>query len=147
MDGKDGWNPAWPMNDRGIHPDPIHPFLLPARGSVLWFVPPPIIFSAGFLFLRILSCSQSDDSSRKWFSQNWLYTRYEIRKKKKSFYVLGYLLELIIKIWRFGIHFSFKIWLSFLNLSIHKCSFCVPQWASKLSHAKIFPLHLSLCVP
>lgn len=26
MDVKDGRNPAWPMNDGGIHPDPIHPF-------------------------------------------------------------------------------------------------------------------------
>jgi hypothetical protein len=33
----------------------------------------------------------------------------KVGKKKKSFYVLGYLLKLIIKIWRFGILFSFKI--------------------------------------
>jgi hypothetical protein len=28
--------------------------------------------------------------------------RYENRKKEKSFYILGYLLELIINIWQFG---------------------------------------------
>jgi len=38
--------------------------------------------------------------------------KYESRKKKKqeSFYILGYLLELIIKIWRFGKKFVFEIW-------------------------------------
>jgi hypothetical protein len=36
----------------------------------------------------------------------WLHTKYEIRGKiKKSFYILGYLLELIIKIWQFGFIF------------------------------------------
>jgi hypothetical protein len=35
-----------------------------------------------------------------------LHTEYEIRGKfKKSFYILGYLLELIIKIWQFGFIF------------------------------------------
>jgi hypothetical protein len=34
-----------------------------------------------------------------YFSQFWLHARYESRKKPGSFYILGYLLELIVKIW------------------------------------------------
>ncbi len=49
-------------------------------------------------------------SSIRWFSQIWLYPRYQSRKKPDPLYILGYLLELIIKIWQFGIIFSFKIW-------------------------------------
>jgi hypothetical protein len=48
-------------------------------------------------------------SSIRRFSQIWLHTRYESREKKKRkkekpelFYILGYLLEIIIKFWRFG---------------------------------------------
>ncbi len=48
-------------------------------------------------------------SSIRWFSQIWLHTRYESRKKTESFYILGCLLELIIKIWWFGKN-SFEIW-------------------------------------
>jgi hypothetical protein len=40
------------------------------------------------------------------YSQNWRHTRYESSKTQKqkaeSLYILGYLLELIIKIWLFG---------------------------------------------
>ncbi len=48
--------------------------------------------------------------SIKWFSQIWLHTRYESRKKKpESFYNLGYLLELIIKIWWTWIFFFWNL--------------------------------------
>jgi hypothetical protein len=32
----------------------------------------------------------------------WLHIRYESKRKEESFFIIGYLLELIIKIWRFG---------------------------------------------
>ncbi len=120
------------MNGGGIHPDPIHPF---GYLHVGLFCDSYLLRSStrqGFFFsLSILWCSQSDDPSRKWFSQNWLYTRNESREKAKSLYVLGYLLELIIKIWRFGILFFLQNLTNFLNLFIHKFSFCVRQWAFK----------------
>jgi hypothetical protein len=31
-------------------------------------------------------------------------------KKIESFYILGYLQELIIEIWQFGFYFFFEIW-------------------------------------
>jgi hypothetical protein len=51
-------------------------------------------------------------SSVRSFSQIWLRTGYESRGKKRkrnpeSFHFLGYLLELIIIIWRFGFGFEF----------------------------------------
>jgi hypothetical protein len=51
---------------------------------------------------------------QKWFSQIWLHTRYESRANQESFYILGYLLEHIVKtclsfeIWQIGF-FSIKI--------------------------------------
>jgi hypothetical protein len=39
---------------------------------------------------------------QKWFSQIWLHTRYENRANQESFYILGYLLEHIVKTWQFG---------------------------------------------
>jgi len=51
----------------------------------------------------------------------WLHTRYESRKKTESSYVLGYLQELIMKIWRFG--FIFVQNLVSLGHFFHKKSF------------------------
>jgi hypothetical protein len=45
-------------------------------------------------------------SSIKWFSQIWLHRRHESWKKSEYFYILGYLLELIIRLWRFGVFFN-----------------------------------------
>jgi hypothetical protein len=39
-----------------------------------------------------------------------LRIRYESRKKPESFYILGYLLDLIIKIWPFSPKINFEIW-------------------------------------
>jgi len=39
----------------------------------------------------------------------WLHTRNEGRKKTESFSILGYLLEVALKIWQFEKKF-FKIW-------------------------------------
>jgi hypothetical protein len=47
-------------------------------------------------------------SSIRWFSQICLNTWYESRKIAQSFYILGYLRKLIIKIWRFEVSFSLK---------------------------------------
>jgi hypothetical protein len=47
---------------------------------------------------------------QKWFCQIWLHTRYESRANWESFYILGYLLEHIVKTWRFGNLLSFEIW-------------------------------------
>jgi hypothetical protein len=47
---------------------------------------------------------------QKWFSEIWLHTRYESRANWESFYILGYLLEHIVKTWRFGNFLSFEIW-------------------------------------
>jgi hypothetical protein len=56
-------------------------------------------------------------SSIRWFSQIWLQTRYENRKKPESFYILGYLPELIIKIWRFTKTFV-EIWRIWATISL-----------------------------
>ncbi len=74
---------------------------IPSRtnpGCFSFQLPRPI---QGF-FLGILWCVVKvgmDHPQNNW-SQIWLHTRYESRRKenKKSFYVLDYLLELIIKI-------------------------------------------------
>ncbi len=61
-----------------------------------------VAYAQGFFFS--ISCVQLNwRSSIREFSQIWLQTRYESRKKTGSFYILGYLLELSIKIWRSGI--------------------------------------------
>jgi hypothetical protein len=65
-------------------------------------------FNPGFFFFSILWCSWKWRSSIIWFRQIWLQTRYERILKKESFYILGYLLELTIKIWR--------IWAIFLSM-------------------------------
>jgi hypothetical protein len=39
-----------------------------------------------------------------------LHIRYESRKKPESFYILGYLLDLIIKIWPSSPQKNFEIW-------------------------------------
>ncbi len=57
------------------------------------------------ILLQIQICS------KELFSQIWPYTRYESRIKSKSFYILSYLLEFIIKIRWIGIYFFFEIWL------------------------------------
>jgi hypothetical protein len=64
-------------------------------------------FRAGFKKKKKRFCdvySQGGDHPKTKFSQFWLHaTRYESRKKKPgSFYILGYLLELIVEIRRFG---------------------------------------------
>jgi len=57
------------------------------------------------------------ETPKKRFNKIWQKKKKERRKKKKkkktnptSFYILGYLLKLIIKIWRFRILFFFEIW-------------------------------------
>jgi hypothetical protein len=73
-------------------------------------------------------CSWSADHPwDTWFSQIWLHTRrYESRKKTESLYILGYLLELIIEIWRFGFYYFWNL----ANLS-HFFSMKNPLYRSK----------------
>jgi hypothetical protein len=56
------------------------------------------------LLLGILQCSQSGNHRENILAKSG-YLLYMKLEKKESFYILGYLLELIIKIWRFGILF------------------------------------------
>jgi len=61
-------------------------------------------YSTQSFLLRILLCSSKWHPCRKLFSHIWLYNRNEDRKKKEEFfYILGFLLEVIIRLWRFGI--------------------------------------------
>jgi hypothetical protein len=62
---------------------------------------------AGFL-LRILWCSQSDDHSQNDLAKFGYILEMKVERKTESFYILGYLLELIIKIWWFGIKFKIQ---------------------------------------
>jgi len=78
-----------------------------------------------FFFFPILWCSWKWRSSIRWFSQIWLQTRYERIFIKKSFYILGYLLEPTIKIR--------QIWAIFF---FHGKSF-VYRLKSLLSHQKL----------
>jgi len=64
-----------------------------------------ISLSQSVFILRILLCIQNDDHPENNLVKFWLQTRYESRKKTESSYILGYLRELIIKIWRFGFVF------------------------------------------
>jgi hypothetical protein len=78
------------------------------------FTTEPWLWGQGFL-LRILWCSQSVDHSQNKFSQIWLHTPYESRKKKlktESFYILGLHTGTYHKIWQFekNIKYKFKIW-------------------------------------
>jgi len=52
----------------------------------------------GFLFFNFVMLLKWWPSIRR-FSQIWLHSRYESRKKTESFYIFGYLPELIIKVW------------------------------------------------
>jgi hypothetical protein len=45
--------------------------------------------------------------------KTWLQTKDERRKEPKSFYILGYLVELIIKNWQFGNFFFLQNLLNF----------------------------------
>jgi len=57
-------------------------------------------------FLRILWCSQSGDHPENNLAKFGYILDMKIGKRKtESFYILSYLLELIIKIWGFGIVF------------------------------------------
>ncbi len=60
-----------------------------------------------FFLLKILWCSQSGDHPQK-KSEILLYTRYESKVAYKLFYIIGYLLELIVKIWQIWATSSMK---------------------------------------
>jgi hypothetical protein len=50
-----------------------------------------------YYYFSILRCNSKWSSSTRWFSQISFHIKYEIRKKPECFYILGYLLELVIK--------------------------------------------------
>jgi hypothetical protein len=52
-----------------------------------------------------LECSQSENDLAK----IGYILEMKVGEKQNPFMLFGYVLELIIKIWRFGIYFSFKI--------------------------------------
>ncbi len=81
-----------------------------------------------FFFFPIMWCSWSGDHPwGTWFNQIWPHTRrYESRKKTESFYILGYLLELIIEIRQFGFYYFWNL----ANLS-HFFSMKNPLYRSK----------------
>jgi hypothetical protein len=57
----------------------------------------------------ILWCSQSGHHPENNLAKFGYILDMKVEKKSKSFYVLGYLLELIIKIWRFGKKFLLSL--------------------------------------
>ncbi len=100
-------------------------------------------------FKRILWCSQSDDSSRKWFSQNWLYTRYESKGKKlnPSMFLATYW-SLSLKSGDLEFIFPSKSDQVFKPFSFINVVFVFVHGLQNSPMPKYFPLHyLSLCVP
>jgi hypothetical protein len=79
------------------------------------------------LMVKILWCSQSGDLPENNLAKFGyvIDMKFGRGKKKKTefFYVLGYLLELIIKIWRFLELFFFKIWQIWGYFFLHEKSF------------------------
>jgi hypothetical protein len=57
--------------------------------------------------------------------KTWLQTKDERRKEPKSFYILGYLVEFIIKNWQFG-NFFFSKFGEFQSI-FHGFFFCIGQ--------------------
>jgi hypothetical protein len=57
----------------------------------------------------ILWCSQSGHYPENNLAKFGYILDMKVEKNSKSLYILGYLLELIIKIWRFGIFFLFSL--------------------------------------
>ncbi len=68
-----------------------------------WF----LIFNHTWFLLRILWCSQSDNHPENNLAKFGYIIDMKIRKQTISFYILGYLLEVSIKVWQFGI-FKFQ---------------------------------------
>ncbi len=65
--------------------------------STVFFIVPKLTFALGLL-LRILWWSQNGNHPENNFSQIWLHTKVGREKKRQEFfYIVGYLLELIIK--------------------------------------------------
>jgi hypothetical protein len=62
-----------------------------------------------WFLLTILWCTQSGNHPKNNLPKFWLHTRYESKKKKwNPSYILGYLLELIIKILAIWIFFIYR---------------------------------------
>ncbi len=101
------------------------------------------VLSSDSYFFSILWCSQTSNDQEKLFIQIWLYIRYEIEKGKWSFYILGYLLEVTIIIWWFGIFFPLRMWQIWVNF--HKKSLVLVEvlfFRSKFGDNLSFKNHL-----